>query len=53
MAEHRISRAFNGKREHIFKVKIPNMAYPGQHIDIEIPHGSRDYVIVLDTVKIT
>ena len=27
--------------------------YPNQHIDIEIPHGSRDYVIVLDTVKIT
>ena len=28
------------------------MAYPGQHIDIEIPHGSRDHAIVSDTVKI-
>ena len=32
---------------------MPNIAYPYQHIDIEIPHGSRDYVIVADTVKIT
>ena len=29
------------------------MAYPGQHVDIEIPHDSRDHVIVPDTVKIT
>ena len=29
------------------------MAYPGQHIDTEIPHSSRDHVIVPDTVKIT
>ena len=53
MAEHRISEAFDGKREHIPKVNIPNIAYPGQHIDIEIPSGSRDHVIVPDTVKIT
>ena len=53
MVEHRISRAFDSKREHKAKVNIPNMAYPGQHIDIEIPHGSRDHVIVPDTVKIT
>ena len=32
---------------------MPNMAYPGQHIDIEIPHGSRDHVIILDAVNIT
>ena len=32
---------------------MPNIAYPSQHIDIEIPHGSRDHVIVQDTVKIT
>ena len=32
---------------------MPNIAYPNQHIDIEIPHGSRDHVIVPDTVKIT
>ena len=41
------------KREHIAKVNIPNIAYPNQHTDIEIPHGSRDHVIIPDTVKIT
>ena len=29
------------------------MAYPNQHIDIEIPHGSSDYVIGPDNLKIT
>ena len=29
------------------------MTYSNQHIDIEIPNGSRDRVIVPDTVKIT
>ena len=32
---------------------MPNIAYPNQHINIEIPHGSRDHVIVPDTVQIT
>ena len=32
---------------------MPNIRYPRQHIDTEIPHGSRDHVIVPDTVKIT
>ena len=53
MIEHRTQFAFKGKREHIAKVNIPNIAYPNQHIDIEILHGSRDHVIVPDTVKIT
>ena len=53
MAEHRTQFAFKGKREHIAKINIPNIAYPNQDIDIEIPHGSRDHVIVPDTVKIT
>ena len=35
------------------KVNRPNIAYPNQHIDIEIPHGSRDHVIIPDIVKIT
>ena len=35
------------------KVNIPNIAYPGQHIDIEIPEGSKDHVIISDTVKFT
>ena len=53
MAEHSISRAFGGKRENIAKLNMPNIAYPSQHIDVEIPHGFRDHVIVPDTVKIT
>ena len=32
---------------------MPSIAYPNQHIDIEIPHGSRDHVIVPDPVKTT
>ena len=32
---------------------MPNIAYPYQHIDTEIPYGSRDHMIVSDTVKIT
>ena len=53
MIEHRIQFAFKSKREHIAKVNMPNIAYPNQHIDIEIPHDSRDHVIIPDTVKIT
>ena len=53
MVEHRIQFAVIGKREHIAKVNTPNIAYPNQHIDIEIPHGSRDHVVIPDTVKIT
>ena len=53
MVEHRTQFAFKGKREHKAKVNIPNIAYPNQHIDIEISHGSRDHVIVPGTVKIT
>ena len=29
------------------------MAYPTQHINMEIPHDSRDHVILPDTIKIT
>ena len=32
---------------------MPNIAHPNQHIDTEIPHGSRDHVIIPDTIKIT
>ena len=32
---------------------MPNIAYPSQHINIEIPHGSRDHVIVPDATQIT
>ena len=53
MVEYRTQFAFNGKREHIAKVNMPNIAFPNQHIDIEIPHGSRNHVIIPDTIKIT
>ena len=53
MVDHRTQFAFKGKREHIAKVNIPNIAHQNQHIDIEIPHDSRDHVIVPGTVKIT
>ena len=49
--EHRTQIPFKGKREHISKVYIPNIAYSSQHIDMEIPHGSGDHVIEPDTVK--
>ena len=51
--EHRTQFAFKGKREHIVKVNIPNAGYPNQHIDVAIPAGSRDQIIVPDTLKIT
>ena len=35
------------------EANTPNIAYRTQHIDIGIPQGSRDHVIVPDTVKIT
>ena len=48
MSKHRTQFVFKGKKGHIAKV---NNVYPNQHIDIEIPHGSRDYVFVIDIVK--
>ena len=53
MIEHRIQFVFKGKTEHIAKVNMPNMAYPNQHIDIDIPHGSGDHVTIPNTIKIT
>ena len=53
MVEHRTQFAFKGKREHISKVNMPNIAYPSRHTDIEIPHGLSDHVTVPDTVKTT
>ena len=52
IVEHMTQFAFKGKREHIAKVNMPNIAYPSQHIDIQILHGSRDHVIVPDTSKL-
>ena len=53
MIEHRTQFALKGKREHIAKVNTANIAYLNQHIDIEITNGSRNHVIVPDSVKIT
>ena len=52
MVEHRTQFSFKGKRENISKANIPNITYPSQHTDTDIPHGSRDHVIIPDTVKI-
>ena len=52
MVEHRTQFSFKDKR-HIAKLNIPNIAYPSQHIDMDIPHGSRNHVIIPDTIKIT
>ena len=53
MVENRTQFAFKDKREHIAKVNMPNVAYPNQNIDIKIPRGSKDHVIIPNTVKIT
>ena len=53
MVEYRAQFSFKGNREYIGKANTPNIAYPSQHNDIEIPHGSRDHVVVPDTIKIT
>ena len=53
MVEHRTQFAFKCKGEHISKVNMPNIAYPNQQTDIEIPHGSRNHVIIPDTVRVT
>ena len=53
MIEYRISKAFNGKREHMVKPNTANIAYPSQHIDFRIPKSSRNHVVVPNTRKIT
>ena len=52
MVEHRTQFSFKGKRENISKANIPNITYPSQHTDTDIPHGSRDHEIIPNTVKI-
>ena len=53
MVEHKTQFAFKDKSEQIAKVNIPNIAYPSQHIDIAIPHVSKDHASIPDTIKIT
>ena len=52
MAEHITQFAFKDKREHIAKVNMPNIAYPNQYINIEIPHGSRDHVQIPSKLRL-
>ena len=51
--EHRTQFTFKCQREHIANVNKYNMVYSKKHTDVEIPLGSRDHVIVLETVTIT
>ena len=37
--------------ERIAKVNTSNLAHPNELIDYKVRHGSRDYVIVPDTLK--
>ena len=53
MPRYRTQFDFKDKRQLKTKINIPNIAYPNQHNNIEIPHGSRDDVIVPDNVKTT
>ena len=52
MSEHGTEFDFKDETEHITKVNIPNLPYPNQHINTEIPNGSKYHVIVPD-IKIT
>ena len=40
MAERRTQFSFKRKIEHLVKASTANVAYPSQHIDIEILHGA-------------
>ena len=53
LLEYKTQFSPKSKREHIAKVSIPILAYPNQHTDTKIPHGSKDHIIVPDTIKIT
>lgn len=53
MSENRTLFPFKGEREHITKVNIPNLSYPNQHSDTEIPYGSRNHIVETDTVTVT
>ena len=50
--KNRTQFSFKGKRKHIAKVNITDLASLNQHINIEILHGSRDLATVPGTVKI-
>ena len=51
--QNRIELAYKGKREHIVTPNVPNVAYPGQTIMVEIPRGSSDTTMVRETEILT
>ena len=53
MPERRTQFAFKNKTEHVTKANIPNLAYANKNIDIEMPQGSKDYVVVEQAIKVT
>ena len=50
--QNRTQFFFKGKKEHIAKENRPNLAYLKHCIDIEVPHGSRDHVVLPEAIKI-
>ena len=50
--EHRTQFASKGKGEHIAKVNIPYIAYRSQHVGIERSQGSKDHVVIPNTIKL-
>ena len=59
MVEHMTQFAFKGKRKHIAKVNMPNIAYPNQHtvksafnLDIESTDKTRSIVNNLGRVLV-
>ena len=50
--QSRAQFSFKSKKEHIVKQNRPNLAYLKHCIDIEIPHGSRDHVVLPEAKKI-
>ena len=53
MTKRRTQFVFKGKQEHVIKEKHLNNVHLSQYIDTEIKDGSRDHVIVPDTLKFT
>ena len=50
--ENRTQFASKGKGEHIAKVNIPYIAYRSQRVGTERPQGSKDHVVIPNTIKL-
>ena len=51
--ENRVQYGLKGKREHVVTLNMPDIASPGQTFKVEIPKGSKDSVIVKNTLWLT